>query len=438
MAHNVIMPKQGLQMTEGTIVKWLVAEGQVCEAGEPMLEIETDKITMTIDLPHSGVMLKIIEQEGSVVPVAQTIAIIGEEGEAVEVPKTGGCGGNCACKSKGQNEAPVETVAIVEDSVSEKADKFVWITPRAKMRAGELGVEYSSVSPSGPDGLIIERDILNCTAKGTTKATPLAKKIAGLNNVDVADIAAQGEGGKVRKADVIAHISAADAQKQSTRIKMTPMRKAIAKRMKESLDVHAQLCHTIYADMGAVIELRKKLANLGKKVSFNDIILLIVSRTLREFPMLNARIEGDEIVVNNFVNLGMAVDISDGLIVPNIKNADKLSLGQISEQSKALAQSAKESKLTGAECTGGTFTVSNLGMFGVDHFTAILNTPESGILALGAIKKKPVVNKDNEIVVADVMSMTLTYDHRIVDGAEAARFLARVEEYTANPDMLLW
>ena len=313
------------------------------------------------------------------------------------------------------------------------------------MRAEEKGFDVAAVPGSGPEGLVIERDVLAYVpdAAAAVKASPLAKKVAELEGVDLADVKGTGSHGKVMRDDIMAAVAAraeavvSGGATRGTRVEpMTRMRKVIAKRMVENLQTQAQAQHLVSVDMTNAAALRAAYKKKDIKVSYNDIALYAVSRALMDYPIANASIEGDNIVYHDYVNLGMAVAVDAGLVVPNLKNADLMRLTEISAMSRELAGQARDNKLSLDDMSGGTFTISNLGMFGIDSFTAIINAPESGILALGAIKKTPVVIGD-DIVVRPIMQIKLSYDHRIMDGAVAAKFIVRVKEYMEEPTLML-
>ena len=452
MAEKVIMPKQGLQMTEGTILSWLINEGEACEEGKPLFEMETDKLTITMDAPASGTLLKIVRGEGETVPITNTIAVIGTPGEDISAILAEAASQGGAAEAEAPADAPAQAApaapaapaaAPAGGAVSTPTVPGKFTTPRARTRAAEKGADIAAIPGSGPEGLVIEKDVLAYTPVETApKATPLAKKVAALEGVNVADAKGTGSFGKVTKNDILALVAAraAAVSGETTRgtrvVPMSTKRKIIAKHMVDSLQTEAQLQHLVNADMTNAGKLRAVYKKKGIKVSYNDIVLMAASRALMEFPMLNAAIEGNDIVYHDYVNLGMAVAIDEGLIVPNIKNADLMRLEEISTMAKDLAVRTRDNKLQLEEMQGGTFTVSNLGMYGLDSFTGIINPPESGILALGAIKKTPVVI-DDEITVRPMMSITLSYDHRIVDGAPAAEFLVRVKEYIEEPTLML-
>ena len=447
MAEKVIMPKQGLQMTEGTILSWLVQEGEPCTEGEPLFEMETDKLTITMDAPATGTLLKIVRGEGEVVPITELIGVIGEPGEDIssilaEAPAPAAA---APAEEAPAPAAPVQAAAPARAATAAPAEggrKFS--TPRARMRAGEKDFDIAAIPGTGPEGLVIERDVLNFVpAAAAPKATPLAKKVAEIEGVELSEVEGTGSHGKITKDDILSAVAAraealtSGGASRGTRVEpMSRMRKVVAKRMVDNLQTEAQTQHLVEVDMTNAAALRAAYKKKDIKVSYNDIIMYATSRALMEFPEVNASIDGDNIVYHDYVNLGMAVAVESGLIVPNLKNADLMRLEEIGTMCKELAGKARDNKLTLDEMSEGTFTVSNLGMYGLTSFTAIINAPESGILALGAIKEKPVV-VDGEIVIRPIMAITLSYDHRIVDGAPAAEFLVRVKEYIEEPTLML-
>lgn len=431
MAIPVIMPKQGLQMTEGTIIQWLAKEGDKVEAGKPLFEMETDKLTITMDAEASGTLLKIVRGEGETVPITELIAVIGEPGENIS---------DLLARSASEPEPQEKSEQEQQESSVKKqevpfpSDGRVFTSPRARMRAEEKGIALASVSGSGPEGLVIERDVL---AFDPLRATPLARKVAAAAGTALEDVTGTGSHGKITKSDVLAAQASANVREASeTIIPLRGMRKIIAARMRESLSVNAQTFHNIRVDMSNAEKLRAVYKVHDKKVSYNDLILKAACMALQDFPILNAELRAEEIVLKHYVNIGVAVAVDNGLIVPNIKGAEKMRLEEISTKARELADKAKNNALQPDDYAGGTFTVSNLGMFGLDSFTAIINPPETGILAVGKIEKTPVV-QDDVIVIRPIMSLTLSYDHRIVDGAPAAQFLARVKDYLENPCLML-
>ncbi len=438
MANKIIMPKQGLQMTEGTIIKWLAKEGDKVLKDEPLFEMETDKLTITIDASEGGTLLKIVRGEGETVPITETIAIVGEPGEDVSALLGGSS--TAAPAEQAQTVAVTAAPAVAPSAVAAPADGRVFISPRAKMVAEEKGIDYKTIRGTGTDGMIVERDVLAYAASAPA-ITPLAKKVAEIGGVDTSTVAGTGAAGKIVKEDILRAIEAKKAGaaggRKGTIVPFKGMRKVISDRMLESLNTNAQTSHRISVDMSEATRLREVYKKADKKISFNDIVSLAVCRALLDFPAMNAEITSEGILQKDYVNLGVAVAVDNGLIVPVVKDADLMNLEQLSLMTKELADKAKTGKLLPDDYTGGSFTISNLGMFGLDSFVAIINPPESGILAVGRIAKQAVVTSDDEIVIRPIMELTLSYDHRVVDGAPAAQFLARVKQYLEQPYLML-
>lgn len=435
MATKVIMPKQGLQMTEGFITKWIVSEGGQVKENQPLFEMETDKLTITIDAPASGTLLKIIRKEGETVPITETIAFIGDEGEDIPSLIPG-------YDKNEVKETSTEVSLPVTKPTERKSSDRVFITPRAKTRAKEKEIDYSKICGSGPDGLIIESDVIEAEERAIEnklKFTPVAEKMVKENGIDISAIKGTGSYGRIMKEDVEKLLASKSANITSRHGKVVPckgMRKVISDRMMESIHTMAQANHRMKVDMTEAIRLREQLKQSGIKVSFNDILTKVVSKALLEFPYMNSSMVEEGILLKDFVNMGLAVSVSNGLIVPNIKDADLMSLQEIALASSDLIQKALDGKLSAEEYAGGTFTITNLGMFDIDEFTAIVNPPESAILAVGKIEKMPVVEGE-VITIKPIMTLSLSYDHRIIDGALAARFLQRVKQLFNSPYLLL-
>jgi len=448
MASIVIMPKQGLMMEEGTLTKWLKKEGEDVTAGQPLFEMETDKLTITMDAEVSGTLLKIIHPEGDVVPITQPIAIVGTPGE--DISALAGEGPTPAADTPAEAppvsaEAPA-TAPAVERAPGER----VFSSPRARLRAEENGADIAAVPGSGPDGLVIERDVQSFLA-GRPAVTPLAANLAKAQGVDLNGFTGSGPNGKIIAADLPGQAPAAPetatlaADGQQTRgthtEPMSGMRRAISRNMLASKAANAQTNHRMVVDMTAVVALRKQYKDLGIKVSYNDIIIRACAKALADMPIVNASVDGNSIVYHDYVNIGTAVSVPGGLIVPVIRDADIIGLSGIAAKSAELIEKARDGKLTDADYHGGTFTVSSLGMFDLDDFVAIINPPESAILAVGKIAKTPVVAAnaagEDEIVIRSMCALCLSYDHRIIDGAEAAKFLQKVKHYLQNPVLLI-
>jgi len=454
MATEVIMPKQGLQMTEGTIISWLAKEGEAVEEGKPLFEMETDKLTIEIAAPVSGTLLKIIRPEGDVVPITELIAVIGNDGEDISDILAKAGGGAAPTQASAEPaaspeasepagsagaEAPATAAPAGAPAPARSPGERTFSSPRARMRADESGVDLDGVAGSGPDGLVIERDVL-AAAESAPKATPLAKRAAEAEGVDLAGIAGSGPRGKIYQRDLAqagrSAAAGAVAAPEDRLVKLSGMRRIIAERMRDSLDSAAQAVHRVDVDMSEAVRLRTSLKAAEIPVSFNDLILKTVARALRSHPRMNSRFTDEGILEVGEVNVGMAVAVDEGLLVPVIRNADQLNLGGIRSESRRLAEAARSNRLAPEELQGGTFSVSNLGMYELDSFTAIINSPESGILAVGAVKEKAVV-VDGTIVARPMCSLSLTYDHRLIDGAPAADFLRTVKALLENPYRLL-
>ncbi|MBE7034552.1 MAG: 2-oxo acid dehydrogenase subunit E2 [Ruminococcaceae bacterium] len=446
MASIITMPKQGLMMTEGTITQWLVAEGEPMTAGKPLFEMETDKLTITMDAEQDGILLKIIRPVGDCVPITEPIAIVGNAGEDIS-----GLLASCApaeAAAPAETEAPATEVPVKETKsvapVTRAPGEKVMASPRAKLRAEENGIDIENVGGTGPDGFVIERDVLAYKASQPA-ITPLAANIAKAGGIDLTGISGSGTNGKIMVAD-LAQASTVNpavvASDRGTKVEpMSGMRKAIARNMMASKTTNAQTSHRITVDMTAAVALRKQLKEAGIKVSYNDIILRVCAKALTEFPIMNASTGDNEIIYHNYVNIGVAVSVDGGLIVPVVKDADLLNVQGIAARSAALIEKAREGKLAPDDYKGGTFTVSSLGMFDLDDFVAIINPPESAILAVGKIAKTPVVitnaEGEDEIAIRSILNLTLSYDHRIIDGAEAAQFLQRVKQLLQTPALLI-
>ena len=407
--------------------------------------METDKLTITMDAPASGTLLKIVHGEGDVVPITELIAVIGTPGEDISsLLSTAAPAASSAAAAQPETVSAAQPAAVAVQAQASGARKFS--TPRARMTAGEKGFDILTIPGSGPEGLVIERDVLSFTpapAAPVVKATPLAKKVAEIEGVKLADVKGTGSHGKIMKDDIMAVVAAraeavaAGGAVRGTRVEpMSRMRKIIADRMVNNLNTQAQAQHLVTVDMTNAAALRAAYKKKDIKVSYNDIVMYAVSRALMEFPIMNASIDGDNIVYHDYVNLGMAVAVDAGLVVPNLKSADLMKLTEIGAMCRELAGAARDNKLGLDDMSEGTFTVSNLGMFGLDSFRAVINAPESGILAVGAIKKTPVVI-DDEIVIRPMMALQLSFDHRIVDGGPAAQFLVRIKEFIEEPTLML-
>ena len=433
MSTTLTMPKLGLTMTEGTVSKWMKKEGDPVKSGEVLYVVSTDKITYEVQAERDGVLLKVYVDEDGSVPVGADVAVIGDEGESVSDAAP-------ASSEPIASKAETETAATVPSKIAKPLAKGkVRATPKARKTAKEKGVDLSTVVGTGPDGRIKNKDVLEAVKKGP-KTSPVAARMAADMGVDLSTVNADG---RIMKADVIAATGAVVRQEAADSVvPMSTMRKIIAQRMLESTLTVPTVTYDMEIDCSAMMELRGKVkaaaAESGAKVSYNDIIMMACARVLQEQPMCNCSTDMENMtyIMHSSVNIGLAVAVDGGLLVPNVKDVQDKGLLDIAKGTDDLVARARDNQLMPADMEGGTFTVTNLGMFGVDSFTPIVNPPESCILAVNSMKEKPVV-VDGKIEVRTMTTLCLTADHRSVDGADAAKFLARLKELLESPWLLL-
>lgn len=426
MAEVIRMPRMSDTMEEGNIIGWLKKEGDRVEPGQTLAEVETDKATMELDAFVDGVILHIAVKEGPV-PIDGVIAVIGQPGEDWQAVLAAANGGAPAAVSNGQAEAPVAApVAEVPAAAASGEDTRVKASPLAKSIAKESGISLEQVTGSGDQGRIVKKDVEAFLEAKATPAvvtptpaptpTPSAKTEAPASTPAFAFNA----GGS-----------------NFEEVNVSQMRKVIARRLSESLFTAPHFFLTVEIHMDRAMEMRKQLNEVSPvKLSFNDLVVKAVAASLTKHPAINSSWLGDKIRFNKDINIGVAVAVEDGLLVPVIRYANMKTLSQINTEVKTLAGKAKERKLQPDEMQGNTFTISNLGMFGIDEFTAIINPPDACILAVGGIFEKPIV-KNGEIVVGNIMKVTLSCDHRVVDGATGAQFLQSFKEIMEEPIKLL-
>ena len=404
----ITMPRLSDTMEEGTVASWLKKVGDNVAEGDILAEIETDKATMEFESFHNGTLLYVGIQEGESAPVDSVLAIIGAK------------------------DADVKAAIASLSSAPAKAD--------------EAPKEVKVTAPTVEAPKTIEAPKVVANRTGRVIASPLAKKLAQEKGIDVATVAGSGDGGRVIKRDIINHQTSAVAGvrpfvpagiESVEEIANSQMRKTIAKRLGASKFTAPHYYLGVEFDMDNAISFRAQFNSIpDTKISFNDIVVKATALALKQHPQVNSRWHDDKIVKHNHVHMGVAVAVEDGLVVPVVKFADELSLPQIGSQVKDYAVRARDKKLTPAEMDGSTFTISNLGMFGIREFTSIINQPNSAILSVGAIVQKPVV-KNGQIVVGNTMKLTLACDHRSVDGATGSKFLQTLQEYIENPLTML-
>ena len=414
MAEIVRMPKLSDTMTEGVIAEWHKKVGDQVEEGELLAEIETDKATMEFESFQDGVLLYIGVEKGKAAPINSILAILGEKGENIQPLLDAEA---AAPKKAEKEEAKKEVVQAKPVPVAEKPKPVVAETPRPIVPA--------------PTPL-----------NGRVKASPLAKKLASDKGIDISLVGGSGDGGRIIKRDVEAYqpgvgFSAASQVESFHEEEVSQMRKTIARRLGESKFSAPHFYLTMKIDMDAMIDARDSINSVSKmKISFNDLVVKACGVSLKEHPQVNAAWMGDKIRYNQHVHIGVAVAVPDGLLVPVVRFADTKRLSEISSEVKDFVLRANDKKLQPADWAGNTFTVSNLGMFGIDEFTAIINSPDSCIMAVGGIEETPVV-KNGQIVPGNVMKVTLSCDHRVVDGASGAKFLKTFKKLMENPVLLL-
>lgn len=444
MATKIIMPKAGMAMEEGTIVKWLKQEGEAITKGEPLLEIHTDKVNMEVEAPADGVLLKILGQEGDVIPVTHTIGYIGEQGEVIgeEMKKMDEQEIKSLSETTVQPKLPQERPQKPELANTEGK---IAATPLARTLARERGIHLGTLKATGKYGEIRARDV---SLMQSAPITPLAKRIAEKNNIDIEKIQGSGYRGKIRKEDLIQENEEipmmeittkqdTDDTKGFHRKPLAGIRKIIAERMLSShLQVPPVTLNT-KADVTELANLKVQLwTQFSLKVSYNDFVIKAVALALQEYPNINVRIAEEEILYTKEIHIGMAVALKDGLIVPVIKDADKLTIRELAEKTKELAGRGRQGKLLPNEIENGSFTVSNLGMYDILSFTPIINQPESAILGVCAIVEE-LKMMEKKIENRKMMGLSLTVDHRVIDGAQGAIFLKRIKTLLENPLGLL-
>lgn len=427
MAHEIIMPKAGMSMEEGKVIRWLKKEGEAVDSGEAILEIETDKVSMEVEAMASGVLLRVLAEEGEIVPVTHVIGYIGEMGETI------------ATEKKVQEIAKVSAATTTESDkkivLDKKDNNKIAATPLARTLSIQKNIVLSSVVPTGKHGEIRARDI-----NQKRSATPLAQKVALAEGIGLEGVLGSGKAGKIFKEDVL---NAMPQMKQteptvSTTVGISGMRRVIAQRMVKSHQEVPPVTLDIRADVTDISAFRKKINDKHKlHITFNDLVVWAAAKSFKEMPEMNIRFMGNGIAANEGVHIGIAVAIENGLIVPVLRNTDQFSLKNVSQKAKELVEKAKKGTLQPDEYSGGTFTISNLGMYGIRYFTPIINQPESMILGVCAVEPFLDMDELGKIEKRYAMGLSLTFDHRCLDGAQAAAFLKKITDYLENPMEML-
>jgi pyruvate dehydrogenase E2 component (dihydrolipoamide acetyltransferase) len=476
MASDVTMPRLSDSMEEGTVLKWLVEEGGEVKRGEPLVEIETDKANMTYDADADGVLVEVLAQEGDTLAIGEPIARIGEAGEA----KGDGRADEKSTEAEAEEaetaeeEAPEDAAeaeeeeAPAKDEETEREEAASGAEGEARGAAGAEAGGGETRAGDGKGTATRERAPAEGDGNGRVKASPVARRMARELGVELAQLEGSGPGGRIVKADVQAAADGDGAkaeapeapaeeerpeaeEKEEERAEeprreeagpkgeadvheLTRLQQTVSRRMAESKATAPDFSISLTVDMTAAVELRERLKEVTDPApSFNDMVVKAAASALREHPRVNGAYRDGRFELYEKVNIGVAVAAQDALVVPTVFDADRKSLGQISQDARAAIEKVRDKTITPPELSGGTFTVSNLGMFGIEFFTAIINPPQASILTVGKMEKRPAVDDSGRVVARDQMTLSLVCDHRILYGADGAKFLARVKELLERP-----
>ena len=437
MAKEVIMPKFGFTQEESEIIEWLKKDGETVEKGDPIATVSTDKLSMEVEAPESGMLAGIRYKEGDVVPVTRIIAYILQPGEAL--PE----------KDEQKDVASQEQTTTKQSKEAHEMSA----TPVALRMMEDAGIDVSTITGSGAGGKITKADVEAYLSKktqivhdGKVAATPAARRVAGEMDIELDSVAGSGPQGRIQERDVKQAVSNKGKPAhltipaEVTRIPLKGIRRIIAENMARSMREAPHMTLQMDVDMSAAVALRENVALdvTGRitKFTYTALITQAAAWALNRHPRLNSFLDEDAIVELPYVNIGVAVAVSEGLIVPVVRDADQKRIYQLSDEIAALAEKARSNKLIPEDLEGGTFTISNLGMYGIDRFTAIINPPQTGILAVGNIVEKFVPDAQKNPIVKPIMTITLSADHRVVDGVEAAEFLQDIKVGLENPGVM--
>ncbi len=445
MATSVIMPKAGMAMETGTIIRWFKNVGDPVEAGEPLLEIQTDKVAMEVEAEVSGYLIAVLRKPGEEVSVTEQIGFIGAEDESAPTEALAPTSAPAPTNATATTEAPPWLLTATPGRVPS--------TPAARRRAEELGVRLESVAATGLEGEIRLRDVEALVeSRSPAGVSPLARRISEQEGLDPSSLNGTGPGGRILRQDVTrshSHVptkawlasagaaSTGAAGPDATRTPLTGVRKTIAQRMVQSHLSIPQFTLDTQANVTSLLALRSRISKeAGPKISVNDFIMKATAAALSNAPYMLRSIEAEEIVQHHIVNLGMAVAMETGLIVPVIRNANRLTLSALARQSADIVRRAREGKLTLDEMTGGTFTVSNLGMYGITSFTPLINPPEGAILGVNAARTEVYLHS-GQPKERQLMTLSLSVDYRVIDGAQGALFLQNLVALLEEPYLAL-
>ena len=441
MPKEIYLLKVGMTMTEGMVSEWYIADGQQVNKGEMLYALETEKVNMDVDAEFDG-KVKHLVQAGEMMEPGHVVGFIFEDGEeipsnlsAIPVKQNSAIG---AVDPGSKPGSEPETQPVVKGVPGNK-DNRVKSSPAARRLAKELDVDFTTLTGTGPGGRIIEADV-QAVATTVVRASPLAKRLAEQKGVNIASIKGSGPGGRIVEADIDAAAMTSSTSIAGETIALKGMRKTIAQRMFTSLQSSAQLTMDMEASMDDAVRLRESLIDewQGEQIrpTYTDLVVKAVAKALKSHPLMNSQLGETEITLLSDIHVGIAVAVPDGLVAPVIRNADELSVKEIAVESSRLATLARNGTLGLDDYAGGTFTISTLGMYGVDSFTPIINTPQAGILGVNRIFDGVAWDGDRPLK-AKKMNLSLTWDHRVLDGAPAAEFLGEVCTLLANPYRLL-
>jgi pyruvate dehydrogenase E2 component (dihydrolipoamide acetyltransferase) len=437
MAKEVIMPKFGFTQEESEIIEWLKKEGETVEKGDPIATVSTDKLSMEVEAPESGILSGVRYKAGDIVPVTKIIAFILQPGESLP-----------------EIQDSIEPSQAAEKTIKPEPDAGGNATPVALRMMQDAGVAATAIQGTGADGKITKTDVEEYLTQQTTgksagkvAATPAARRVAAESDTELASITGSGPKGRIQEVDVRKAVSSTPqsisihAPAEVTRIPLKGVRRIIAENMARSMREAPHMTLQIDVNMNAAAELReltaRKINSMIQKFTYTALLTKVVAWALVLHPKLNSRLEENEIVLLPYVHMGVAVAVPEGLIVPVIKNADQKGTYQISDELRDITERARGNKLVPDDLEGGTFTISNLGMYGIDRFTAIINPPQTAILAVGNIVDRFVPDENKNPVLKPIMTITASADHRVVDGAEVAEFLADVKKGLENPGVMI-
>jgi len=447
MATEVRLPQFGMGMQEGKVLRWFKHEGEQVQEGDPLCELETEKANVEVPAPQGGILSQIVAEVGATIPVFEVLGVLAAAGEPAP-PRLSVVAGkkDGTARSSGASSSPVNLGATV---TAQDGSRGIQITPLARRVAKEHGIDLTGVRGTGPGGRITDHDVrrlIDDRSKAPASATggaprnvqiePRARRLAQEHKIDLTRLAGSGPGGRITEQDIslfLAGSSSLGAREQV--IPLTGKRGVIARRMTESLQSSAQLTLTTEANVTLLVR-QREAPNGQPDLTYNELLVKASALALRKHPRLNSTVVGQEIHVLPEIHVGLAVALDDGLVVPVVRNADQKPLAVIASEVRELIERARAGKLMMAEITGGTFTVTNLGGFGITSFTPIINPPEAAILGVGCIVDR-LVRRDSDMVWQQMMGLSLTVDHRVVDGAPAAAFLKTLCELLERPELLL-